>query len=64
MASTARRDCSGMAATRETGNPPASARVRCARTAAVSHRHPSDAAVSTPSRRSALSNSTVSYGLP
>jgi len=53
-----------MAATRETGNPPASARVRCARTVAVSHRHPSDAAVSTPSRRSALSSSTVSYGLP
>jgi hypothetical protein len=53
-----------MAATQAADSPPASARVRCACTAAVSHRHPSGAAVSTPSRRSALSNSTVSYGFP
>ena len=43
---------------------PASDRPRCARTAAASHRHPPAVAVSTPSRRSALSSSTVSYGLP
>jgi hypothetical protein len=53
-----------MAATLVADNPPASARVRCARTAAVSHCQPSGAAVSTPPRRRALSNSTVSYGLP
>ncbi len=49
---------------RAAGSPPGSDWPRCTRTAASSHRHRSAEAVSSPSQRGPLSNSTVSYGLP
>ena len=53
-----------MASARAAPSPATSDAPRCARTAAASHRHPRAVAVSRPSRRSALSSSTVWYGLP
>ena len=64
IASTIRRDAAGKASPRAASSPATSDWPRCVRTTASSHRQPAVVAVSKPSRRSALSNSTVSYGFP
>ena len=64
IASTSSRHRLGSASRPAATSPATSAWPRCARTAAASHRHRPPATASSPSRRSALSSSTVSYGLP
>ena len=52
-----------MPSTRAASSPETSDRLRCARTAAASHRHPPAVAVNARLGRSALSSSTTSYGI-